>query len=91
MTEPRNAQTDDHGKTINGSGSITEIKLVGFDKPFMTAVAVVLSLAAAMFCFFTQYEEERRVYFTQRCEAYVEQAAFNHQPVNSALCGPREK
>lgn len=75
----------------SGSGQAVSIRMIGFDKPFMTAFAIVLSLAAAMFCFFTEYKEQQRVYFTQRCEAYVEQAVFNHQPINPALCGPREK
>lgn len=68
-----------------------DMKVVGMDQPFFTALAVVLSIVAAVFCFFTEMREERRVYFTQRCEAYIEQAVFNHAAVPYKVCGPREK
>ena len=85
--EPKDAVTSQS----TGSGQAVSIKLIGYDRPFFTAVALVLSIVAAVECFFTEMREERRVYFTQRCEAYIEQATFTHQPVPYAVCGPREK
>ena len=89
MSDPANVHADEGMNTTNGSN--VRIHLVGFDRPFFTALAVVLSLASAMFCFFMNVNESRRVYFTQRCEAYVEQAAFDHKPIPYRICGPREK
>lgn len=90
MTDQPTVHADDSVRAERG-GSAIKITLVGFDKPLLTAIALVLSVAAAGMCFFTEMREERRVYFTQRCEAYVEQAVFNKQPVPYAVCGPREK
>lgn len=80
------ARTTGSGQTVQSS-----IKLIGFDQPFFTALAVTLALFSFMFCFMTTFLEGRRVYFTQRCEAYLEQAVTNHQTVVPyKICGPRD-
>ena len=86
--EPKDAAVTSRS---TGSGQAVSIKLVGMDQPFFVALALVISVVAALECFFTEWREERRVYFTQRCEAFVEQAVTNHQPVTMSICNTREK
>lgn len=74
-----------------GNSSAVSVRVMGMDQPFFTALAVALSLAAFAFAFYVEMQEQRRVYFTQRCEAYIEQAAFDHKPIPYAICGTREK
>jgi hypothetical protein len=74
-----------------GAGQAVSIKLIGMDQPFFVALAVVISVVAALFCFFTEMREERRVYFTMRCEGFIEQAAFEHKTIPYSICSAREK
>lgn len=80
-----------HGE---GGSNVTSIRLIGYDRPFFIALSVAISLVAAMFCFFTYSQENRRVYYTMRCEGFVEQLAFTQKPVSpkyiKSICGPRE-
>jgi hypothetical protein len=71
-----NTQTDDNSQGADRGGANVKISLVGFDKPLLTASALALSIVAVLFCFFTWSWEERRAYFTQRCESFIEQIAF---------------
>lgn len=74
MTNERgHTQTDDHGKTVNGAGSITEIKLVGFDRPFFTALAITLSIVSILYSFYLGGYLIRTEYWLQRNEAFLEQ------------------
>jgi hypothetical protein len=93
MTEERGAisQTDDSSQMADAGGANVRIQLVGYDRPFFTALALVLAIVAMIGSFFTEWREERRVYFTMRCEGFVEQAAFDHKPVPYSICGAREK
>lgn len=78
----------------NSQATNVAVRLVGFDQPFFTALALVASFVSAMFCWFTQHSETQRVYFTQRCEAYVEDLAFSKKPVTPSylkdICQTRE-
>jgi len=66
-------QTDDHSKAVHGSGSITEVKLVGFDKPFFTALAIAISIVSAFYSFEAGRETAQSVYWLQRSESFLEQ------------------
>ena len=73
MSDAGHTQTDDHTRTINGSGSITEVKLVGFDKPFFTALALAIAIMSAFYSFEAGREMAQTVYWLQRNEAFLEQ------------------
>lgn len=90
---PNITQTDHSvpGAKAEAGGQAVNIRLVGFDRPFFTAFAVVLALVAAVASFYTEFREERRVYFTQRCEAFLEMAVTHQQTVVPyQICGPRD-
>lgn len=68
----------DDGQTArtNGSGQSVNIRLVGADRAFWIAVAVVMSLFSFLYCFSVNHEEAQRVYFENREEAFIEQLSF---------------
>lgn len=53
--------------------SIVRLNVVGMDKPFFTALAIVLSLSSAFYAWQVSVEEQRKVYWEQRTEAFIEQ------------------
>lgn len=78
MTDERgHTQTDDHAQTVHGAGSITSIRLVGFDRPFFSALAVTLAIAAMILSFEAERSADRTdakaVYWLQRDETFLEQ------------------
>lgn len=80
-----NTQTDDHGKTINGSGSITEIKLVGYDRPFFTALAVALSFGCLLYAMKCDRDLAQDAYWRQRTESFLEVLATQGYKVPADL------
>lgn len=90
MSEDGEINTNDESVKAEG-GNAVKISLVGYDHPFFLALAVVLALFSLLYCFSVNHEEAQRVYFTQRCEAFIEQTVSNHQQVMPAICGAREK
>ncbi len=78
------------GAKAEAGGQAVSVRLIGYDQPFFTAVALVLAVVSLIVATFVLWDVNRITYFTQRCEAYVEQAAFDHKVgVPYAICGAR--
>lgn len=56
-----------------GPGQAVSVKLIGFDKPFFTAVAIALALGCMLYCYQISNEVVRMEYWLQRNEAFLEQ------------------
>jgi hypothetical protein len=79
VSEKGHTQTDDHGQHLDGPGSNVSIRLIGMDRPFFSALAVVLALAAMVLAFFAMTQADRTdakaVYWLQRDESFLEELA----------------
>ena len=73
---PGSAHSDESVRGESGALVNSIRMMIGFDKPLLTAIALVLSVFSAIFCYSMQTWEAKRVYFTQRCEGFIEQIAF---------------
>jgi len=69
-------QTDDHSKAVHGSGSITEVKLIGFDKPLLTAVALAMAALALIIAFWAEREARMGEYYSMDMEVYLLKQGF---------------
>lgn len=56
-----------------GSGNSVNVRMIGFDKPFFTALAVAISIMSAFYAFEAGREQAQAVYWLQRNEAFLEQ------------------
>lgn len=86
MTEERgHTQTDDNSLSVHGSGSVTSIRLVGFDRPFFTAFAVALSLVCLLYAFKCDRDLAQDAYWRQRTESFLEVLATQGYKVPADL------
>lgn len=85
MNETGHRQTDDHAKTINGPGSIVELKLVGLDGRFFAAIAVALSLMCLLYAFKCDRDLAQDAYWRQRTESFLETLATQGYKVPADL------
>lgn len=69
----------------SGSGQALNIRLIGFDKPFFTAFAVVASIFSCIYSFEAGREKAQDVYWKQRAEAFLEILATQGYKVPSGL------
>lgn len=56
-----------------GYGQAVNVRLIGYDKPFLTAVAIALSIFSILFSFYLTGYLIRTEYWLQRNEAFLEQ------------------
>lgn len=56
-----------------GSGQSVNVRMIGFDKPLLTAIAIVLSIVSILFSFYLTGYLIRTEYWLQRNEAFLEQ------------------
>lgn len=66
---------EDEGQSAstNGSGQAVNVRMVGFDKPFFTALAIAISIMATFYSFESGRQTAQAVYWLQRNEAFLEQ------------------
>jgi hypothetical protein len=85
VNEPGHRQSDDHSKSVHGSGSITEVKLIGFDNRFFSAVALAISLLCFLYAFKVDREQAQEAYWRQRAESFLETLATQGYKVPADL------
>lgn len=56
-----------------GGSNVTSIRLVGYDRPFFTALAIAISIISAFYSFEVGREKAQDVYWKQRIEVFLEQ------------------
>lgn len=67
---------DELGQTASTKGGqAVNIRMVGFDKPFMSALAVAISVMSAFYSFEAGRQGAQQTYWLQRNEAFLEQLA----------------
>ena len=82
-----------------GSGQSVSIKMVGFDRALLIALALALSLVAILYADHLdrenqekfaklEHDEAQLIYFDQRAEAFMEQLAFQGYKVPPSLLNP---
>lgn len=72
MSEPQ--EPDDLGQTASTKGGqAVNIRMVGFDKPFFTAVAIAIATVCLLYSYQISNEVVRMEYWLQRNEAFLEQ------------------
>lgn len=88
-----NTATDfkDQSVRADGGSQLTNIRLVGFDKPLMTAIAIVMSVAAFIFGYEAWREAQADEYWLSRSEAFLEQLATQGVHVPDDLLKHKEK
>lgn len=59
--------------TNTGRGQLVNVRLVGTDKPLLTAAAIAISVMSAFYAFEAGREQAQAVYWLQRNEAFLEQ------------------
>ena len=89
--KPNNTQIDDHGQRAEGSGSNVSIRLVGYDRPFFTALALAVSILSAFYSFEAGRQATQAVYWLQRSEAFLEQLSAQGVHVPPDLLNHKEK
>jgi hypothetical protein len=76
MSEPERAdkinRASDDVSGDNGA-NVTSIRLIGYDKPFFTSLAIVLAIAAIAISFECYREISLTNYWLSRNEAFLEQ------------------
>jgi len=82
---------DDMGQRVEGSGSNVRVSLVGMDRPFFTAFAIVLSIMSAFYAFECQKQASVMSYWLQRNEAFLEQLSNQGVKVPQDLLHHQEK
>lgn len=86
------SQTDDNSQSADGSGSANvRVSVVGFDKPFFTALAVALSVFSTIYAFEAGRETAQAVYWLQRSEAFLEQLSAQGVKVPQDLLHHKER
>lgn len=66
------AVADDSIRSENGSSQAV-VKLIGYDKPFLTALAIAISILSAFYSFEMGRDAQQQIYWAQRTEAFLEQ------------------
>lgn len=67
-------EPDELGQTATTKGGqAVNIRMVGFDKPLLTAIAILLGIVVAFYAFTISQEVIRMEYWLQRNEAFLEQ------------------
>lgn len=71
---PSITQTDHSvpGAKAEAGGQAVNIRLVGFDRPWFTALAVAISIMSAFYSFEAGRQATQDVYWRQRTEAFLE-------------------
>lgn len=64
----------------NGSGQAVVIRMVGFDRPFFTALAVTLALAACVGAYLVHSEARMAEYYSVDLEVYMLKQGFKPPP-----------
>jgi hypothetical protein len=82
---------DDHSRAVHGSGSITEVKLVGYDRPFFAAAAIAISLMCLIYAFKVDREQAQEAYWRQRTESFLETLATQGYKVPTDLLPSKAK
>lgn len=78
------------GAKAEAGGQAVNIRLVGFDKPWFTALAVAISLMSAFYAFEAGRQATQEVYWMQRTEAFLELLANQGYKVPPDLLHHRE-
>lgn len=88
-TGPKNVSDEsiraDHG------GQLVNIRLVGMDRPFFTALAIVLGIFATIYAYECGRQTSQAVYWLQRNEAFLEQLSNQGVKVPEDLLTHKEK
>lgn len=71
--------------TNTGRGQFVNLRLVGTDKPLLTAAALAISIMSAFYAFESGRETAQAVYWLQRNEAFLEQLSAQGVHVPSDL------
>ena len=92
MTDGHTA-IDDMGQNAEGSGPNSNIRvnIVGMDRPFFTAFAIVLSIMSAFYAWECQKQASMMSYWLQRNEAFLEQLSSQGVKVPQDLLTHKEK
>lgn len=69
------SETAVDGIHAHDGSSVASIRLVGFDRPFLSAVALVLAILACVIGYLDFHERTANEYWQQRIETFIEQMA----------------
>lgn len=87
---PSNSQTDDNSQTADKGGANVKISLVGYDRPFFTALAIALAVMSCFYSFEAGRQATQEVYWRQRIETFLEELSLQGYKVPPDLLPQKE-
>ena len=74
-----------------GSGQAVSIKLIGYDRPFFSALAIAISIMSAFYSFEAGRQATQDTYWKERAETFLEILATQGYKVPPELLQHKEK
>jgi hypothetical protein len=89
--EMTRTNSNDESMHATGSNNVTSIRLVGYDRPFFTAMAIALSILAVILAYMAFHEATVDEYWMSRTEAFLEQMSAQGVHVPPDLLPHKER